>query len=640
MGTERVVRLIITGDNAGALKAIEGTEAAAKGFGEKSMALGTKVSKVGTALTAFSLPLLAIGGYATKSAVDFQSSMKLIQTQAGASATEVAAQSRGILKMAGQVGAPPEELAKGLYHLESVGIRGAHAHEALKAAAIGAAVGHDTLEATTNAMAAALKTKLRDVHNTSEAMGIMDKVAEHGNMRLEQMTEAMGTGIASAAQKAGVGMKGFGAAIDVMTSRGVPANVAATRLRSDLIRMVAPSKEAAKALAGIGIGPHTLAESMEKSGNLAAPFRMLQERMKGLAKPIQNQILSEIFGKSKGASTAMELLSGTSEMERLLPQLKGNLLEKWKETKETAASKLARQLAKLRASLIKLGTALMPVVIPAIIKLAGVLSSVVSGFAKLPAPVKTVLIGLAGLLAVLGPILTIVGRLITAVGALAKVFTFVSGVMEGGLALDPVLLGIVALGVAVMLVATHFNTFKQIVGDVFHWLSGAVSTVISFVEAHWPLLLGILLGPFGLMVGFVVTHFDQVKKITMDVFGAIGGFVSKVFDSIANAVIKSINLIISAIDVMIKGYDDVTGFIGIGPHIGTLGHIKELGATHHLAHRAAHALAPAAHHHALAAGGYDAQPIHIHNKLYVDRRSARPFAESVTEYTLKRNARK
>lgn len=588
--SDRIVRIIITGDSAGAVKAMREAEVASGSFATRAEKLGGSVTKVGRSLAMFSLPLVAVGGYAVKSAVDFQSSMKLIETQTRASAGEVATQSKKIMKLAGQVGTSPEELAKGLYPIESNNNRGVKAYNMLKAAAIGAAVGHDTLAETSSAVSAAMKVQLKDVHSASQAMGILDAIVGHGKMLLPELTESMKSGILSAAKTLGLSLRSVGAAMDVMTSRGVPAATAATRLRTDLVRMIAPSKEGVTALAKIGLEQYSLAKALHKPNGLLTALTELHNHMRGLRKVEQNKILSELFGKSKGASTMMELTSALPEMGKLIPKLQSHLMENFAHTRESAAFKLAAMMAKLKAALVQLGNVLMPVVIPAVIKLASVLGGLLHAFTRLPKPVRSTLLVMAGVVAVLGPLLILTGKLITAVGGIVRVFKD----LKLALVVNPEILLIIAafaaLGVAVYIVATHFQKFKT---------------------------------------------------NTMAVFRAVASFVKSVFDSMVNGVIRSLDLVIGAINAIIKGYDAIPGFLRPTGAVSSIGMIKEVGGGASTAERAVLAVGRpggAARHPALAgAGGGN---LRLNNKIYVNRRAiGRPMAEATTEYALKRKAR-
>lgn len=631
---DRIVRLIVTGDTAGAIKAMQDLEKKSDSFGTKAEALGSKVTKLGKTLNMISLPLLAVGAYAVKSAVSFQSSMKLIETQTRASSAEVARQSKNILGLAGQVGAGPEELAQGLYPIESIGLRGKAAYGALKAAAIGAAVGHDTLANTSNAVAAAMATQLKDVHNASQAMGMMDAIVGHGKMVLEELTEAMKSGILPQAKQVGLGMQDVGDALDVLTSKGVPATTAATRLRLNLTQMVAPSAEAVKALKQVGLGQQTLGEDLRKPQGLIVVLRTLREHLQGLSSVTQSRLLAEMFGKSKGSSNMMALLQGLPQMEQLMPKLQSHLGENFAHTKESASFKLHAALAAGKAALVELGNVLMPVVIPALTKLAGVVIGAVRALTHLPKPVKTVILVLASVVAVAGPMLVVIGKVISAVGVLANAFKAVNAAISIGSMFDPVTLGLIAISVLVLLVATHFKTFQHIVGAVFGWLRGAVGTVIGFVKAHWPLLLGIMLGPFGFLVGYVATHFTQIRKIVETVFGAVGAFVGKIFDGIVNNVVKAINLVIGAINLIIKGYNSVPSFLRPTGTVKEIGLVKEIGDGGRDSSPRRGAPAFAGH------GALETHRLRVDNKIYIDRRSiGRPVAEAVTEYTARRKAR-
>ncbi|MFI2078585.1 phage tail tape measure protein [Streptomyces triculaminicus] len=79
---------------------------------------------------------------------------------------------------------------------------------------------------------------------------------------------------------------------------------------------------------------------------------------------------------------------------------------------------------------------------------------------------------------------------------------------------NPIML--IVLGIALLIGALvyayfHFATFRNAVNAVFKAVMAAVSYVISFVRAHWQLLLIILLGPLGLAVVGVVTYWAQIK---------------------------------------------------------------------------------------------------------------------------------
>ena len=95
-----------------------------------------------------------------------------------------------------------------------------------------------------------------------------------------------------------------------------------------------------------------------------------------------------------------------------------------------------------------------------------------------------------------------------------------------------VVVAIAALAAGTVYAYNHFKTFRTVVQGVFGWVSGAVTSVVGFVGQHWKLLLGILAGPFVLLPLLVITHFNQVKNFVGGIIdwvaSKIGGLVKTI----------------------------------------------------------------------------------------------------------------
>src|SRR5581483_11811762 len=125
-GARRVIELIITGDSAGAIRAIEAVSGAADTSSATLKKQGEAMQTVGRTALGLTAPLIAVGAVAGKMAMSFQQSMELLHTQAGASQQEVNKLSKSVLNLASSgVVQSPQQLSEGLFHLESIGLRGA-----------------------------------------------------------------------------------------------------------------------------------------------------------------------------------------------------------------------------------------------------------------------------------------------------------------------------------------------------------------------------------------------------------------------------------------------------------------------------------------------------------------------------------
>src|SRR5262249_12574756 len=54
-----------------------------------------------------------------------------------------------------------------------------------------------------------------------------------------------------------------------------------------------------------------------------------------------------------------------------------------------------------------------------------------------------------------------------------------------------------------------------------HQLLGVIESVWKWIKKNWPLLLDILLGPFGFVIGYVIKHFNAIEEVASEVWGWI-----------------------------------------------------------------------------------------------------------------------
>jgi hypothetical protein len=137
-------------------------------------------------------------------AMDFQQAMLMIHTQAGASAGEVKKLSGAVLNLAKIEPQSPQQLANALYRLEGAGMRGAKAMSGLKAAADLAAVGNANVEDTAKTLSQVWFSGIKGAKNLQKVVAEMNATVGAGDMRLQQLVDALGTGIMPVAKNAGL----------------------------------------------------------------------------------------------------------------------------------------------------------------------------------------------------------------------------------------------------------------------------------------------------------------------------------------------------------------------------------------------------------------------------------------------------
>lgn len=322
-------------------------------------------------------------------ATKFDAAMERVHTQAGASQAEVERMSGAMLDLAPKVGTGPEKLAESLFHVESVGLRGAKALDTVAASAKLAKVGNADLEQTTNAVAAAFVTQMKDARSLNQIVGLLNATIGQGNMKMDDLTAAISTGILPVAKNFGLGLADVGGALAVMTDRGMRADEAATRLKMTMTMMEAPTAKAGKALHSVGLSSTQLAEDMHKPEGLVVALTDLKEHMDkaGLSAIKQAQVISAIFGggrSSAGVQTLMNNLTTLDEKTKGVTKGVNQFGEAWAKTQRTAKF----QWDQLRASLETAGVKLGNVLLPSVLRIAGAVGKLADAFAHLPSGVQ------------------------------------------------------------------------------------------------------------------------------------------------------------------------------------------------------------------------------------------------------------
>lgn len=150
------------------------------------------------------------------------------------------------------------------------------------------------------------------------------------------------------------------------------------------------------------------------------------------------------------------------------------------------------------------------------------------------------------------------------VSAATKVWAAVQWAMNAAMSANPltlIVLGIIGLIAVIVLAYKHSETFRKIVSAAFGAVKGAASATWGWIKGHWPLLLAILTGPFGLAVYTIVKHWSSIKSGASDAvhwitskLGSLVGFIkgmpgkigkgaAGMFDSLPSAARSAFNAV-------------------------------------------------------------------------------------------------
>jgi hypothetical protein len=294
-------------------------------------------------------------------------------------------------------------------------------------------------------------------------------------------------------------------------------------------------------------------------------------------------LAQKLFGRG-GVALLPVLAQGSAGVQKLLEQQKkaGNYLsgQGLKQTMDNI-----RQQRELSAALAGVRVQLALAVMPALISLGKGLV----WFAQLMRPVtsnaKIMRVVLIGLIAafVAYQVVTKAAAVNTALATLAieewtiwakiaqavtKAWTVVQWLFNAALDANPIgliVIGIVALIAVIALVIWKWKWFKQVAVDAIHAIVVAARFVWNWIKTNWPLLVGIMFGPFGLAVALIITHFKLVEKVALEVV-----------DTIKNAIEKLVNWVKS---IPAKIGHTLQKIPGMGAALKAAGAVSSVGSS-------------------------------------------------------------
>lgn len=530
---------------------------------------GTMMVMSGVAMIGTAAALGAGLAFAADHAAKFEQQLLLVQTQAGGTHAEVDLLRKATMQLGPEFGYTATTAATAAYHIESVGLRGARAVDALKYSMMGARIAGSDLEETANMLSTIMASTLVPATESSEhTMATLDAIIGQGNVRMDQLAASFRTGLIGAMQMAGVGLTSAGAAIATLTDLGYTGATAGTALRSALTMIAAPSNKATELLKDMGFSVEEVTSGMSKmrkalldSGinvtefakivreqGIAGGLQALHDAMVkgGLSADEMAATITKAFGGSRIGSAfkvLMENLDRLHMRERMIAENSTAAIfeQKWKVTSELTTTKMGQLKAGFDNIIIVLGEALIPSVNRAIDAVSGFLNKVfawVSANQALIAqfaPVIVAALAIAGAFLLVAGVVTVLGAM---VAALVAGFTTFAGPVLIVVAVLGTLLAIGSfvaegLGKAWRFMSYEWDTrvvpaarrIWNVIQEVWKAIQIGIKDVMPAIQDAWK-SFGIELGKQGGFWDDATTAFgnfskDLVKFVKSDTFASI-----------------------------------------------------------------------------------------------------------------------
>lgn len=463
--------------------------------------LGKSMRRTGGRMTKFlTAPLLAAGAASVKMAADFESEMAKIQGLVGASEKQVESYKDAVLGMSTEVGKSPQELAEALFFIESAGLEGQKALDALRASAKASAGGLGETKSVANAVTSAMNAYGHEVLSSKEATDILVATVREGKAEASELAPQFGQMMQSATEL-GVGFEELGGGLAFLTKATGEASLAGTAMRGVLRAIIKPTQSAKDALDKVGMTFDELQEQVATKG-LLPTLRALRGEFDEAGVR-----MSDLFQDSEGLQGALAL---TGDQAETAERIFGNLAEAtgatdkaFETASKTAKFQFDKAMASLSKTMVEAGSELLPLVADAAESLADGISDLVDWWSDLSDTQKKIVGSLAGVAAAAGPVLVVLGMLAS---SLSKVITLFGATKAAGAtgaatrfagALGRVrglLIGGLAFGGTVAVVNELVNSWRDATAATEEWVDAvidssrtaeeAVGTIDERLEAH------------------------------------------------------------------------------------------------------------------------------------------------------------
>lgn len=447
---ELLIRVRLTGARTAAAEAkvvagsIDEIGAAQKRTAGSAATLATRMNRTGERLTAtghsmsraFTVPFALIAGGSAKLAIDFQKDMEMIHTQAGAAQREVGLMSDFILHHMKNAVQGPDELAKALFRIESIGLRGKKAMAALTEASNLAMVGGANVEDTAKTIGQVIFTGIKGLGPATGVAAKLNATIGAGDMRLQQLVDALGTNVTASAKQAGLSFQDLTGALAIFGDSTNNVSGLTAQFATALHFLYNPTNKASAAMEAMHLPSDQLAKDMSKPNGLVRALKDLRSHLEALPGGPRGvkgrQLLGDILPGGRGR-VILQLLNQLDRLQQKEKQIAGTtgaFPGAVKTSQQLAANRLSAAWAAIQRQGVIIGGSLLPMLVPVVTKVASAVEKLAHWFNALPKGTQRTIVKVAAFMALAGPLAIFVG---STVRGLASIAGGLRGLAKGAL---------------------------------------------------------------------------------------------------------------------------------------------------------------------------------------------------------------
>ncbi|MDR7924381.1 phage tail tape measure protein [Latilactobacillus sakei subsp. sakei] len=417
-----------------------GMTGAINNVGQAMTSSGAKLSSVGGSMTRnFTAPIVAGMGYATKSAIDFDSQisqMGPLLTNGGKVTAqfkrELDAMAESSKKWSKQYGVSTTEINNGMSELIKRGFTSQQVMGSMPSILDATKASGEEMGVVMQATASiveqfGLKTNSTagTMKNTQRVTDSLTYAANATAAGFGDMSEAMSY-VGPVASSLGLSVEQTAAAVGELSNQGIEGQKAGTNLRGILTSLIKPTKQNTAGFESMGISAKQLAHD---SHDLPQLIDDITKGTAGWKNAERGKALAQAFGRENQAAANALVKAGSSSLRELTTETQ-NATGATKKVADQMNGTKANQIKKFQESLhvlaIETGEKLLPTLMP-IVEDA---TKMVDAFGKLDSATQQNILRTGLWIAAAGPISKVAGSGLKSIGALATGYVDLSAKIE------------------------------------------------------------------------------------------------------------------------------------------------------------------------------------------------------------------
>ena len=461
--------------------------------GEKVKEAGSKISDVGGQLSRVTAPLVTIGTSGVQSFAEVDKTMQLTYKTMNTTEDEAKLLNQAMKDAAANSTFGMNDAATASLNFARAGLDAREAAAALAPAMNLAAGEGGNLDMVSAGLVGTINGFGDSFDNTVHYADVFAAACNNSALDVDSLSHSMGVA-APVFKTAGRDVEDAALALGIMANANIDADKASNALKTGVMRLAAPTKQAAEAMEQYGIETSAVWTDGGKMKSVLEIQKNLHDSFAGLTEQEALAAASAIFGKNQGAAWLALINTAPADVQELSDSIH-SCSGLTQEMADAMMSGFGGSLEKIKSSIDVAVTSLGEALAPTIQKVADAIQKAVDWFNSLDEEQQKNIATIGLVVAAAGPALIVVGHVVSAIGTVISTAGSLIGIFPKVAAAFTAVQGEIS-GLSMVITAG----------------GGLIPTIGNLISAAAPFLVGGAIVA-GVIAGGVLIykHWDDIK---------------------------------------------------------------------------------------------------------------------------------